>query len=376
MTVGGLGVTDREHWGKDPGRAGALPSPDHATLTALTTFSAPEKPDTVCPPPDASHTPPASYIEAQPEPIHARAHSHAENPADRTVRRVNLGAVTVPLLGLALAIYFSWGTAFDWTQAIISLSMSFATAFGVTVGYHRLFTHKAFQAVAPVRYILGALGSMAVQGPVIQWAGAHRKHHQHADGEDDPHSPHHHAGGEFAATVWGTLQGFWHAHVGWMIAGHQRGLARYTKDLRNDPVTAAVSRHFLFWVFAGLVIPAVAGGLLTMTWKGALLGFLWGGLVRVLVNHHITWSVNSICHLWGTKPFESHDESRNNAIVGVLAMGEGWHNNHHAFPTSARHGLRWWELDLSYWFIRGLELLGLASNVKLPSPEKMATRRK
>ena len=310
---------------------------------------------------------------------HPHTHSHAHehlSPADRTVRRVNMAAVVVPLLGLWLAIYLAWGTAFDWTQAAISLSMSMLTALGITVGYHRLFTHKSFTAVAPVRYILAALGSMAVQGPVIEWAGAHRKHHQHADGEHDPHSPHHHAGGEFAATLMGTLKGFYHAHMGWMLAGHQRGLARYTKDLREDRVVAAANRHFKFWVIMGLVIPAVLGGVLTMTFKGALLGLLWGGLVRILVNHHITWSVNSICHLWGTSPFVSHDESRNNAIVGVLAMGEGWHNNHHAFPTSARHGLRWWELDVSYWVIRGLVVLRLASHVKVPSAEKMAARKK
>jgi stearoyl-CoA desaturase (Delta-9 desaturase) len=324
----------------------------------------PENPDTVCSVPVAPLPQPVPF---RPETL---------SPADRTIRRVNLAAVLVPLIGLGVAIYFAWGTAFDWTQAAISLSMSTLTALGITVGFHRLFTHKSFTAVAPVRYALAALGSMAVQGPVIEWAGAHRKHHQHSDGEEDPHSPHHHTGGAFGATLIGTLKGFWHAHMGWMLKGHQRGLARYTKDLREDPVIAAANRHFKFWVLMGLLIPALAGGLITMTFEGALLGFLWGGLVRILVNHHITWSVNSICHLWGTSPFVSHDESRNNALVGVLAMGEGWHNNHHAFPTSARHGLRWWELDVSYMVIRALVLLRLAGHVKLPTEEKLASRRK
>jgi stearoyl-CoA desaturase (Delta-9 desaturase) len=298
------------------------------------------------------------------------------SPADRRVRAVNLGAVTLPLVGLGVAVYLSFGTAFDWTQAAISLSMSFLTALGVTIGYHRLFTHKSFIAVAPVRWLLAVLGSMAVQGPVIERAGAHRRHHQHSDDTHDPHSPHQHARGCWGSTFMGTLRGFYHAHVGWLFEGHMKGLGRYTADLRADPLIAAVSRQFVFWVIAGLLIPALLGGLITMSWKGALLGFLWGGLVRVLVNHHITWSVNSVCHLWGTSPFRSNDESRNNAIVGVLAFGEGWHNNHHAFPTSARHGLRWWEFDASYIVIKGLALLGLASHIRVPPPERIEGKRR
>jgi stearoyl-CoA desaturase (delta-9 desaturase) len=162
------------------------------------------------------------------------------------------------------------------------------------------------------------------------------------------------------------LKGAFHAHVGWLFAGRSKALGKYTRDLREDRVLVLADRQFIFWVFAGLVIPAILGGLLTLTWTGALLGFLWGGLVRVLLVHHVTWSVNSICHIWGTKPFDSHDESRNNAIVGILALGEGWHNNHHAFPTSARHGLRWWELDISYMVIRALALVGLAKDVRCP----------
>ena len=182
------------------------------------------------------------------------------------------------------------------------------------------------------------------------------------------------ADGSWGEGVWAMLRGAYHAHVGWLFEGRSRGLGKYSQDLQADPVLAAVSRQFPFWVLAGLAIPAILGGLLTMTWMGALLGFLWGGLVRVLMVHHITWSVNSICHIWGTRPFESHDLSRNNAIVGVLALGEGWHNNHHAFPTSARHGLRWWELDLSYIFIRALATVGLAKDVKTPDADRVASK--
>ncbi len=350
-----------------------------------------EKSATVCPvtvshtaanididsPPDLAQPGQASQDPTAAEPAHPAEHHHrGTSPADRRVRIINMGAVVVPILGLALAIYLAWGTAFDWTQAIISLSMSTLTALGVTIGYHRLFTHKSFVAVAPLRWFLAVCGSMAVQGPVIEWAGAHRRHHQHSDDTLDPHSPHHHVGGEWGETLGGTFRGFIHAHVGWLFAGHLKGLSRYTADLRADPLLRAVDRQFVGWVIFGLALPAVLGGLITMTWMGALLGFLWGGLVRVLVNHHITWSVNSVCHLWGSSPYNSNDESRNNPIVGILAFGEGWHNNHHAFPTSARHGLAWYEVDVSYMIIRVFALLGLATKVKVPTRERMDAKRK
>jgi stearoyl-CoA desaturase (delta-9 desaturase) len=164
------------------------------------------------------------------------------------------------------------------------------------------------------------------------------------------------------------------AHVGWLFAGHSKGLGRYSADLKADRVLVLANGQFVFWVLFGLLFPAVVAGLVSMSWTGVLLGFLWGGLVRVLLVHHITWSVNSVCHLWGTRPFDSRDESRNNALVGLLAMGEGWHNNHHAFPTSARHGLRWWELDFSYLLIRALALVGLARAVRVPDREKIESK--
>jgi len=296
------------------------------------------------------------------------------SPADRKLRIINLGAVIVPLVALAVAMALLWGHGFNWTQAIISMGMSLASAVGITVGYHRLVTHKSFQTPAPVRYIFAALGSMAVQGPVIEWAGVHRRHHQHSDEEGDPHSPHASADGSWGTGIRATFRGFYHAHVGWLFRGRSKGLGRYTKDLRADKVLNAVDKQFLFWVAFGLVLPALLGGLITMTWIGALQGFLWGGLIRILVVHHITWSVNSVCHLWGTSPFDCGDHSRNNAIVGILGLGEGWHNNHHAFPTSARHGLRWWELDMSYMLIRVLWLVGLARNIRVPDAQRLAAK--
>jgi stearoyl-CoA desaturase (delta-9 desaturase) len=174
--------------------------------------------------------------------------------------------------------------------------------------------------------------------------------------------------------VIGVLRGAWHAHVGWLFQPAAPGLSRYVGDLLADRLISRVSALFPLWVALGLVIPAALAGLITMSWTGALLGFIWGGLARVFIGHHVTWSINSVCHLWGTRPFRSHDESRNNAIFGILAMGEGWHNNHHAFPTSARHGLRWWEFDVSYLVIRVLEVCGLAWKVKVPTPAAIESK--
>ncbi len=306
------------------------------------------------------------------------SHNHSHNgsprpmtPGDRRVRVINLGAIIIPFIGLGTLIWLSWGTGFDWTQFGIMWVMGLTTAVGVTVGYHRLFTHKAFVAPAAVRYALAAMGSMAVEGPVIEWAATHRRHHQHSDEENDPHSPHMHAGGSWGDGIMDTLRGFAHAHCGWLIEGRQRGTGRYVIDLRADRVLVAASSHFKLWVLIGLVAPAVMGGLITMSFWGAFLGFMWGGLARIFVVHHVTWSINSICHLWGTQPFRTHDESRNNALLGVLALGEGWHNNHHAFPSSARHGLRWWEIDMSYMIIRTLGFFGLARDIRVPSQDRM-----
>lgn len=286
------------------------------------------------------------------------------------LRLVNLAAVLLPLAGFATAVGLLWGIALDWTHLAVLIFMYFATGLGITVGYHRLFTHRAFDAAAPVRYALGVMGSMAVQGPVIIWAAQHRRHHRHSDDEDDPHSPHIHGAGLLA-----SARGFWHAHVGWMLGRPPRAVAKYVPDLRADAVARSVSRLFPLWVLLGLALPAALGGLLTLSWTGVLLGFLWGGLARVFLLHHITWSVNSVCHLWGTRPFRSHDESRNNPVLGLLAFGEGWHNNHHAFPASARHGLRWWEFDVSYLVIRLLEACHLATRVRVPSAERIAQGR-
>jgi stearoyl-CoA desaturase (delta-9 desaturase) len=273
---------------------------------------------------------------------------------------LNFLAVVVPFLGLAAAVFLLWGWGFRWVELGLLIGMYVLTALGITVGFHRLFTHKSFETNGVVQCVFAILGSMAVQGSLLQWVAQHRRHHQHSD--DDPHSPHTKGKGFL-----GLVRGLWHAHLGWVFTGDTPDLARYVKDLRQSRLLRAVSFLFPLWVVVGLLLPTALGGLLTWSWTGALLGLLWGGLARVFLVHHVTWSVNSVCHLWGGRPYRTGDHSRNNFVVGVISMGEGWHNNHHAFPTSARHGLRWWQVDISYWVIRGLALFGLAWKVRTPA---------
>lgn len=275
------------------------------------------------------------------------------------VRFLNLAAVILPFLGFAAVAVSLWGRGFQWVDCGLLLGMYGLTALGITVGFHRLFTHRAFEANSAVTLVLAVLGSMAVEGPLLKWVATHRRHHQHSDRHGDPHSPHE-QGDDFV----GLLRGLWHAHVGWFFEPDPPNLMHYVKDLQQSGMLRMADRLFPLWVTLGLLIPAVLGGLLTGTWLGVLSGFLWGGLARIFLVHHVTWSINSICHLWGGQPFQTGDQSRNNFVFGVLGFGEGWHNNHHAFPTSARFGLRWWQIDLGYWVISGLNFFGLASHVR------------
>jgi stearoyl-CoA desaturase (delta-9 desaturase) len=285
-------------------------------------------------------------------------------------KRVNLAAVILPFIATLVAIPLLWNRLVGWGDLAIFGVMYVASAIGITVGYHRLLTHRAFEAVPPVRYGLAVLGSMAVQGPVISWVADHRKHHAFADDEGDPHSPHNHGGG-----ARGVLGGLWHAHVGWLFSSQGRAAARrFAPDLLEDRGMRWINRNFPWLVLAGLLIPAALGFALTGTLVGALTGLLWGGLVRVFMVHHVTWSVNSICHFMGTRRFPVEDESRNVFWLALPSLGESWHHNHHAFPRSAIQGLRWWEVDLSGLLIAGLERLGLVRNVVRISPERQEQR--
>jgi stearoyl-CoA desaturase (delta-9 desaturase) len=286
-------------------------------------------------------------------------------------RTVVLLAVLLPLIAFVVGIFWLWGSGFTGTHLAILLIGFAATSLGITVGYHRLFTHRSFETPATIKATLAILGSMAVEGPLLRWVGTHRIHHYASDQEGDPHSPHGRGRG-----VIGILSGLWHAHVGWLFEPDPPEFERYVCDLRRDPTLSAISKLFPLWVVTGLLIPALLGGLLTMSWSGMVLGFVWGGLARIFLVHHSTWSINSVCHVWGTRPFRTGDESRNNLILGVLGMGEGWHNNHHAFPTSARHGLRWWQIDSSYYLIKIMSWFGLARKIRLPDAAAFAAKQK
>ena len=287
------------------------------------------------------------------------------------VRLVTLVAILVPLMGVIAAPFYVWGWGFGWTDLGLLLGMYVLTALGITVGFHRLFVHRSFETYMWVKFILAVLGSMAVQGSLLKWVGMHRRHHQYSDTPPDPHTPHHHGRG-----VLGLLGGVWHAHMGWFFDADPPHLERYVKDISISRTVRVASYLAPLWVLLGLVIPAVLGGVITQSWRGVWTELIWGGLVRVFLVHHVTWSVNSACHLWGMRPYKSDDLSRNNVFFGIFALGEGWHNTHHAFPTSARHGLRWWQIDLSYWVIRALALFGLAWNLRLPTKEAQAMGRR
>ncbi|MGZ5347493.1 MAG: acyl-CoA desaturase [Solirubrobacterales bacterium] len=289
----------------------------------------------------------------------------------RIEKIANLGAVVVPFAAVLAAVPLLWNSLVGWSDLAVMAAMYLLTALGITVGFHRLLTHRAFQTPKWLEYLFAALGSMAVQGPVIGWVADHRKHHAHTDEEGDPHSPHvGHGDG-----VVGVLRGLWHAHVGWLLVEQGRAeWKRYAPDLYEDPRMRFLSRHFVALVVLGLVLPAALGFALTGTLLGAATGLLWGGLVRVFFVHHITWSVNSICHFAGSRRFDTDDHSTNVFWLALPSLGEAWHHNHHAFPRSARHGLRRWELDPSALVIAALEKAGLARNVVRISPERQAQK--
>jgi stearoyl-CoA desaturase (delta-9 desaturase) len=289
----------------------------------------------------------------------------------RVEKWANLGAVILPFAATIAAVALLWQRLVDPTDLAIAAAMYLVTAVGITVGYHRLLTHRSFQTSKPLEYAFAVLGSMAVQGPVLSWVADHRKHHAHTDVEGDPHSPHvGHGGG-----VRGMLAGLWHAHAGWLMSTQGRAdWKRFAPDLYEDGGMRAIGRGFVPLVLAGLALPAAAGYLASGTLAGAATGLLWGGLVRVFFVHHVTWSVNSVCHFFGSRRFDTDDRSTNVFWLALPSLGESWHHNHHAFPRSAVHGLRRSELDPSAAVIAGMEKLGLAWNVVRISPERQAQR--
>ena len=275
-------------------------------------------------------------------------HARLGEPARKAAVLV---VVVAPFLATVIAIVQLWQWAVTWRDLALLIGLYLPISLGVTAGFHRMLTHRSFRAHPVVRGLLLVCGSMAVEGAAITWAANHLKHHALADKEGDPHSP---------------VDGLFHAHLGWLFTTDDADPRVYCRHLLRDPVVVFVDRTFLLWVALSLLIPFAIGG-----WTG----LLWGGLVRMFYVHHVTWSVNSVCHTFGRRSFETSDRSRNQWTVGLLALGEGWHNNHHAFPRSAIHGLDRWQFDASAWLIAGLERLGLARDVQRIAPDVIARKR-
>jgi stearoyl-CoA desaturase (delta-9 desaturase) len=317
----------------------------------------------------SGHSPPSAASQSSPVRRAAEMIPVEHETWERVVRTIFFG---VPPAALVVAGWLAWGGVLHWHDLVVLAITYTLTGLGITVGYHRLFTHRSFKTTRTVRATLAVLGSMAVEGPLIEWVSTHRKHHNFSDQPGDPHSPHvDHAPG------WrGALHGLGHAHVGWMFRGKDKANpARYAKDLVADRDLQFISRTFPLWVVAGLAVPFGLGVALTGSIVGGLTGLLWGGAVRVFLLHHATFSINSLCHYFGRRPFSTGDESRNLAWLAPLAFGEAWHNNHHAFPTSARHGLGRWQVDPGGWLIAGLERSHLAWDVVRISPTRQRQKR-
>ena len=286
-------------------------------------------------------------------------------------RAASAFVTAAPPLLLAIGIWLGWGGAVGWRDMVVLVVSYVVIGTGVTVGFHRLLTHRSFKTSRLVRAGFAALGSAAAEGPVIDWVATHRKHHVYSDIEGDPHSPHvgHERGWK------GAITGLFHAHIGWVFSDMEvADERRYARDLVDDPMIRFVDRTFVVWVVAGVAFPfglgvALSGGSI----DGGLTGMLWGGAARIFLLHHATFCINSLCHFFGKREYDTHDESRNLAWLALPTWGEAWHNNHHAFPTSYRHGLRRWQIDPSAGVIRLLEITGLAWDVVRVDPKRLAT---
>jgi stearoyl-CoA desaturase (Delta-9 desaturase) len=283
--------------------------------------------------------------------------------------RLALVTFFVPAFGTLIAITLLWWWKISWLEVALLLSMYAITILGIEVGFHRYFSHRSFQTNSAIKVILAIFGSMAAQGGVIYWVAHHRRHHQYTDQTGDPHSPHLHGDGFIQ-----RLQGFWYAHLGWTFEGEVTNSMVFAKDLLRDPVICKINQLHHIWVILSLAIPTIIGGLLTGTWIGALQGLLWGGFVRIFLGQQIISATNSICHIYGDRPFNSNDRSTNNVWLAIFSWGQSWHNNHHAFPNSAVAGLKWWQIDPGTWVIRLLELLGLVWNVNTPTAKMIQSK--
>jgi stearoyl-CoA desaturase (delta-9 desaturase) len=289
-------------------------------------------------------------------------------------------AIIAPFLAVLAAIPMVWGWGIHWSDIALFFAFYIPTGAGVTVGFHRYFTHGSFKAKRPLRIALSVMGSFAIEGPVLRWVTDHRRHHAFSDRDGDPHSPWRYVndlaedaprGQRFKALA----KGFGWAHIGWLFDEMQSNREKYVPDLLNDRGLRRVDALFPLWVALSLVSPAVLGGLLTWSWQGAVTAFVWAGLIRVFVLHHVTWSINSVCHIWGKKPFAARDKSTNVWWLAIPSFGESFHNLHHAYPTAARHGVLRGQLDISARMIWFFEKVGWASSIHWPKAERLSRLR-
>jgi stearoyl-CoA desaturase (delta-9 desaturase) len=325
-----------------------------------------------CPPRNSSRETAADGCEPSTATVQGPSPDEIQVPVQESLDRAITAFITaVPPLLLGLAAWQTWNHGLQWRDVAIFLVMYVPVGLGVTVGFHRLLTHRSFKTSPAMRGLLGILGTMSVEGPVISWVADHRKHHVYTDRLGDPHSPH----VDHGVGIRGALRGLAHAHVGWLFDHQQRGAReRFAPDLVADPVISWVDRTFVVWSLAGLAIPFGLGMLIGGTLSAGLEGLLWGGAVRVLVLHHVTYSINSLCHFFGRQRFATGDHSRNLLWLAPLSFGEAWHNNHHAFPTSAMHGLGPTELDVSGVVISAMERLGLVWDVQRVGAARLAAK--
>ncbi|MFD9734121.1 acyl-CoA desaturase [Umezawaea sp. NPDC059074] len=274
--------------------------------------------------------------------------------------------VIVPFLALLAAVPIAWGWGLGWVDVALFAVFYCLAGLGITIGYHRYFTHGSFKATRALKIALAIMGSTALQGPVIDWVADHRRHHAFSDKEGDPHSPWLFGSGPAA-----LAKGFWHAHMGWLFDRDTTNAQRFAPDLLADKDLVRINQRFVLWTVVSLLTPAALGGLITLSWQGALSAFFWAGLVRVAFLHHVTWSVNSICHMIGDRPFAARDKSANFWPLAILSFGESWHNLHHADPTCARHGVKRGQIDISARLIWVFEKVGWATNVRWPNTQRL-----
>jgi stearoyl-CoA desaturase (delta-9 desaturase) len=314
-------------------------------------------------------TPPTATLEASPLVDEEQGTLGAEEK--KTTEQITLLLfIGVPFLALLAAIPIAWGWGLGWHEVVIAVVMFLFSGHGITVGFHRHFTHGAFKAKQPLRVVMAIAGSLAIEGPVIRWVADHRKHHKFSDRDGDPHSP-----WRYGETIPALIKGLFYAHMGWMFDVEQTPQRQYAPDLMRDKAIVRVSRLFPLWVVVSLLLPPLIGGLWSMSWTAALSAFFWGTLVRVGLLHHVTWSINSICHAVGARPFKSRDKSGNVWWLAVLSGGESWHNLHHADPTCARHGVLRGQVDSSARVIQFFEKMGWAYDVRWPSPDRIDAKR-